>query len=81
MQSCVLRVLYTSSVLFLCLKEGARATNRVGRVHSVEGRFVPMGGVGLECRWVRCRGRNVFNRDVLEKDKEGEFTIDYRCGS
>ena len=56
MQSCVLRVLYTSSVLFLCLKEGARATNRVGCVHSVEGRFVPMGGVGLECRWVRCRG-------------------------
>ena len=74
MQRCVLRVLYTSSVLFLCLKEGARATNRVGCVHSVEGRFVPMGGVGLECR-------NVFNRDVLEKDKEGEFTIDYRCGS
>ena len=44
MQRCVLRVLYTSSVLFLCLKEGARATNRVGCVHSVEGRFVPMGG-------------------------------------
>ena len=50
MQSCVLRVLYTSSVLFLCLKEGARATNRVGCVHSVEGRFVPMGGswVGVQ---------------------------------
>ena len=61
MQRCVLRVLYTSSVLFLCLKEGARATNRGGCVHSVEGRFVPMGGVGLECRWVRCRGRNVFS--------------------
>ena len=46
---------------FFCLKEGAIATNRVGCVHSVEGRFVPTRGVGLGCRWVRCCGRNVFS--------------------